>query len=146
MGNSSLTALNTCIQKSVQGSTFVPFRSDKLTQLLRPCFVKHDTVANNSPRVLFLACLSPLASDVQQSVRTLTYTQELAGLKPKVAPTAQQNKLMAPGLKRLAEAAEKGDIEELQAAITYAQNNGITGPERRRAVAALQKLEAENDI
>eukprot|EP00928_Gymnodinium_smaydae_P088009 TRINITY_DN72171_c0_g1_i1.p1 TRINITY_DN72171_c0_g1~~TRINITY_DN72171_c0_g1_i1.p1 ORF type:complete len:709 (+),score=71.29 TRINITY_DN72171_c0_g1_i1:80-2206(+) len=140
--NKSLSALNTCIQKSVQGASFVPFRSDKLTQLLRPCFLKRDGDQSKQPSVLFLACLSPLASDAQQSIRTLTYTQELAGVKAKPVRTAQSKKLMAPCLKRLADAAETRDIHELRAAMTMAQNNGVTGPERKRALAVLQELEA----
>lgn len=141
--NSSLAALNTCIRKSVQGAGFVPFRADKLTQLLRPCFLKRCPELDGLATVLFLACLSPLTSDAQQSIRTLTYTQELAGLKAKATRTAQQKKFMAPGLKRLAEATARGDLTELRAAITAAQRDGITGPERLRAVAALRALEAE---
>ncbi|CAE8612728.1 unnamed protein product [Polarella glacialis] len=38
--NNSLMALNDCIRKQTQGASYVPFRADKLTQLLRPCFVK----------------------------------------------------------------------------------------------------------
>jgi len=49
---------------------------------------------------------------------------------------------MGPGLKRLAEAAKSGDIQELRAAVAAAQRDGITGPERRRAQQALQALEA----
>lgn len=141
--NSSLVALNTCIQKTIQGAAYVPFRADKLTQILRPCFARRGAALATSPTVAFLACLSPLASDTQQSIRTLTYTQELAGLKGKAQRTTQQKKFMGPGLKRLAAAAEKGDIDELRAAISAAQRDGITGPERSRALKALQVLEEQ---
>merc|ERR1719265_2580729 len=66
--NSSLTALNTCIQKTIQGASYVPFRADKLTQILRPCFARRDVSSAAFPTVVFLACLSPLASDAQQSI------------------------------------------------------------------------------
>lgn len=144
--NSSLGALNTCIQKSVQGAAYVPFRADKLTQILRPCFVKRQSELNGVATVLFLACLSPLASDAQQSVRTLTYTEELTGMKGKATRTSQQNKFMGPGLKRLAEAAEKRDITELRAAICAAQRDGITGPERLRAMKVLKALEVQATV
>jgi len=141
--NSSLAALNTCIQKAVQGAVYIPFRADKLTQLLRPCFVRSEAGQGGSPTVLFLACLSPLVSDAQQSIRTLTYSQELTCLKAKPTRTAQQKKFMGPGLKRLVEAVEKGEIQELREAIAAAQRDGITGPERRRAREALLALEVK---
>jgi len=141
--NSSLTALSNCIRKCVEGAAYVPFRADKLTQLLRPCFACNSANARcKSTRVLFLACISPLASDTQQTVRTLTYAQQLAGLQRKPVRTAQQKKFMGPGLKHLAEAVQSGNIDELRAAVAAAQRDGITGPERRRAQQALQALEA----
>eukprot|EP00931_Biecheleriopsis_adriatica_P118275 TRINITY_DN93712_c0_g1_i1.p1 TRINITY_DN93712_c0_g1~~TRINITY_DN93712_c0_g1_i1.p1 ORF type:complete len:778 (+),score=171.09 TRINITY_DN93712_c0_g1_i1:40-2334(+) len=140
--NSSLQALNTCIQKHVQKSTFVPFRSDKLTQLLRPCFEKRSDALDGVPTVLFVACLSPLASDTQQSVRTLTYTQQLTGASGRPARSAKQSGFLAQGRKRLTDAIETGDATIIREAITVAHNNGITGPERRRAQEVLQSLEA----
>ncbi|CAK0821873.1 unnamed protein product [Prorocentrum cordatum] len=139
--NASLQALNSCIQKSAQGASYVPFRADKLTQLLRPCFAKRDT-ASRVPTVLFIACLSPLASDAQQSIRTMTYTQELAGFKPKATRNAQQMKFREPYVKRLVAAVRTGEIEELRAAIAAAQRAGVTGPERRRAAEAVRMLDA----
>eukprot|EP00930_Biecheleria_cincta_P094348 TRINITY_DN8537_c0_g1_i1.p1 TRINITY_DN8537_c0_g1~~TRINITY_DN8537_c0_g1_i1.p1 ORF type:complete len:792 (+),score=150.28 TRINITY_DN8537_c0_g1_i1:60-2378(+) len=141
--NSSLQALNTCIQKHVQKSSFVPFRSDKLTQLLKPCFNKRDAALDGVPTVLFMACLSPLASDSQQSMRTLTYTQQLTGAGAKPAKSAKQTGFLAEGRKRLAEAVKMGDAAVIRQAITWAHNNGVTGPERRRAEEALQALEPE---
>eukprot|EP00929_Paragymnodinium_shiwhaense_P112733 TRINITY_DN80_c0_g1_i1.p1 TRINITY_DN80_c0_g1~~TRINITY_DN80_c0_g1_i1.p1 ORF type:complete len:729 (-),score=192.00 TRINITY_DN80_c0_g1_i1:200-2386(-) len=140
--NASLGALNTCIQKQAQGSSFVPYRSDKLTQLLRPCFDKRASALGSAPTVLFVACLSPLASDAQQSIRTLTYTQQLMGTTAKPARSVRQNKFLQEGLKQLAAAIEKGDIHSLREAIRIAQHNGVTGPERRKALDMLTKLEA----
>lgn len=93
--NHSLSALNDCISKTVKGAAYVPFRADKLTQLLRPCFVGRPGAVEDVPSVLFMACLSPLASDSKPSTRTLTYTQQLTGLavrradqRPKAKPRA----------------------------------------------------------
>lgn len=139
--NSSLQALNACIQKTMQGASYVPFRQDKLTQLLRPCFERRDKSLEDAATVLFMACLSPLASDSQQSIRTLTYTQQLTGVSSK--PKQKQSAFMAEGLKRLAMATESGDAEQIRDALRIAQHNGVTGPERRRATELLQKLDAE---
>lgn len=79
--NSSLMALNDCIRKQSQGAAFVPFRADKLTQLLRPCFLKRSQQYKDVPSLLFIACLSPLASDVHQTGRTMAYAQQLATMK-----------------------------------------------------------------
>lgn len=92
--------------------------------------------------MLFIACLSPLASDCVQSSRTLTYTQQMTGLSSKAKQSAPQKRFMAEGLKRLANAVESGDAAQIREAIRIAQHHGIVGPERRRAVEALQKLEA----
>jgi len=139
--NSSLQALNACIQKTMQGASYVPFRQDKLTQLLRPCFERRDKSLEDAATVLFMACLSPLASDSQQSIRTLTYTQQLTGVSAK--PKQKQSAFMAEGLKRLAMATESGNAEQIRDALRIAQHNGVTGPERRRATELLQKLDAE---
>lgn len=141
--NSSLQALNTCIQKLVQKSSFIPFRQDKLTQLLKPCFNKPDAALNGVPTVLFMACLSPLASDSQQSMRTLTYTQQLTGTDAKPARSAKQSGFLAEGRKRLAAAVKSGDASLIRQALTWAHNNGVTGPERRQAQEALKALEPE---
>jgi len=93
--NNSLMALNDCIRKQTQGASYVPFRADKLTQLLRPCFVKKDAALEGVVTVLFLTCLSPLASDAHQSIRGLTYTQQLTGMKPKPAQAAARPRLRA---------------------------------------------------
>jgi len=140
--NSSLQALNTCIQKTIQGSSFVPFRADKLTQLLRPCFERRDKTLNGVATVLFMACLSPLASDSSQSMRTLTYTQQLTGVVAKPKQCAAGKRFQAEGLKRLAVAVETGDADQIRQALAIAQHNGVTGPERRRAIEFLQKLDA----
>merc|ERR1712107_460217 len=83
-------ALNDCIRKQAKGAAYVPFRADKLTQLLRPCFVRRDEALKSVPTVLFMLCLSPLASDTHQSVRGLTYAQQLTGMKARTFQQARE--------------------------------------------------------
>lgn len=77
--NRSLMALQDCIRRRAEGASFVPYRADKLTLLLRSCFL--DGAAGDKAQVVFLACVSPLASDTKQSLRTLSYAQQLATSK-----------------------------------------------------------------
>lgn len=88
--NSSLMALNDCVRKQSQGAGYIPFRADKLTLLLRPCFMKRLKQFKDVPTLLFIACLSPLASDTHQSCRTLAYAQQLSEMKARTRREAAE--------------------------------------------------------
>merc|ERR1712224_641431 len=85
-----LMALNDCIRKQSQGAGYVPFRADKLTLLLRPCFMKRLKRYADVPTLLFISCLSPLASDTHQSGRTLTYAQQISEMKARTRREAAE--------------------------------------------------------
>jgi len=143
--NASLMALCSCIQKHVEGAAYIPFRSSKLTQLLRPCFTKNENVPRGIATVLFLACISPLASDSQQSVRTLTFAQKLASVPGKTVKKSMPRAFLA--IKdQLVQAVASGDLHALRAAVVVAKSNGAVsacGADYRRAALALDKLEAQ---
>merc|ERR1712228_1170878 len=88
--NSSLMALNDCVRKQSQGAGYIPFRADKLTLLLRSCFMKRLKQYKDVPTLLFIACLSPLASDMHQSNRTLGYAQQLSEMKARTRREAAE--------------------------------------------------------
>jgi len=146
--NASLMALCSCIQKHAEGASYIPFRSSKLTQILRPCFVKRADVPSGTATVLFLSCISPLASDSQQSIRTLGFTQTLAGM-----PSGKDKKPMPRAFvaikEQLCRAVASGDVNELRGAVLIAKQNGavgVCGIDYRRATAALDKLETEESL
>eukprot|EP01065_Artemidia_motanka_P025403 TRINITY_DN30408_c0_g1_i1.p1 TRINITY_DN30408_c0_g1~~TRINITY_DN30408_c0_g1_i1.p1 ORF type:complete len:572 (+),score=179.32 TRINITY_DN30408_c0_g1_i1:65-1780(+) len=70
--NSALVALKDCFREweiSQQGGKGrPPFRSSRLTQVLRSCFIDTDH------RTALLACVSPCATDVLHTVNTLRHT------------------------------------------------------------------------
>lgn len=143
--NASLMALCTCIEKHSQGASFVPFRSSKLTQLLRPCFVKNVDVPSGTATVLFLACLSPLASDSQQSMRTLGFTEKLANVpKTGLAKSKARPRAFPFIVAQLKRAVASGDVTELNGAILEAKKSGAaSGVEYQSAVEALRKLDEQ---
>ncbi|CAE8677169.1 unnamed protein product [Polarella glacialis] len=66
--NSSLAALKDCIRATAAGAKFVNFRQNRLTQLLRGCFVgggRHKTVV--------IATVSPSSKDTEHSLNTLRH-------------------------------------------------------------------------
>ncbi|SPQ94297.1 unnamed protein product (mitochondrion) [Plasmodiophora brassicae] len=64
--NASLSALGLVIKNLVEGSTHVPFRNSALTRLLQ------NSLGGNA-RTLLIACISPTASCVSESLSTLRF-------------------------------------------------------------------------
>eukprot|EP00933_Yihiella_yeosuensis_P041076 TRINITY_DN35514_c0_g1_i1.p1 TRINITY_DN35514_c0_g1~~TRINITY_DN35514_c0_g1_i1.p1 ORF type:complete len:934 (+),score=210.71 TRINITY_DN35514_c0_g1_i1:61-2862(+) len=66
--NASLAALKDCVRAAAAGAKFVAFRQNRLTQLLRGCFVsgdRHQTVV--------IATVSPSSKDTEHSLNTLRH-------------------------------------------------------------------------
>lgn len=65
--NASLAALKECIRASAAGASFISFRQNRLTQMLRGCFAgrKHKTV--------IIACVSPSSKDTEHSLNTIRH-------------------------------------------------------------------------
>lgn len=66
--NASLAALKDCIRASAAGNKFVAFRQNRLTQLLRGCFVHH----RPHPTIV-IATVSPSSKDTEHSLNTLRH-------------------------------------------------------------------------
>jgi len=66
--NSSLAALKECIRATAAGAKFVAFRQNRLTQLLRGCFVGADW-----HRTVVIATISPSSKDTEHSLNTLRH-------------------------------------------------------------------------
>jgi len=65
--NASLASLKECIRASAAGAKFIAFRQNRLTQLLRGCFV------GTGHRTVVIACTSPSSKDTEHSVNTIRH-------------------------------------------------------------------------
>merc|ERR1719162_1702972 len=66
--NASLAALKECIRATAAGAKFVPFRRNRLTQLLRGCF------ASTRPHpTIVIATVSPCSKDTEHSLNSLRH-------------------------------------------------------------------------
>jgi kinesin family protein 2/24 len=91
--NKSLTTLKDCIRARAlwsisQGNTtqkhiHIPFRTSKLTQVLKPAF---DVNSSQTCKTLVVACVAPSILDVAQSRNTLRYAEMLRVPVPKAKP------------------------------------------------------------
>ncbi|KAJ9467373.1 Diatom spindle kinesin-1 [Diplonema papillatum] len=74
MINASLAALKDCIRANAQGASFVSYRNNRLTQILRSCFSdsgEHSTV--------IMATVSPSCKDTEHSLNTLRHACVMDG-------------------------------------------------------------------
>lgn len=93
--NKSLTVLKDCIRaralwsiargEALQKHTHIPYRSTKLTQVLKSAF---DVNSTQTCKTLVIACINPSILDVAQSKNTLRYAEMLKVLMPKAKPRA----------------------------------------------------------
>lgn len=93
--NKSLTVLKECIRaralwsiaqtdpKEASKSIHVPFRSTKLTQVLKSAF---DVNSSRTCKTVVVACISPSILDVAHSKNTLRYAEMLRVPVPKSKP------------------------------------------------------------
>eukprot|EP00192_Tetraselmis_astigmatica_P001482 CAMPEP_0117661190 /NCGR_PEP_ID=MMETSP0804-20121206/7408_1 /TAXON_ID=1074897 /ORGANISM="Tetraselmis astigmatica, Strain CCMP880" /LENGTH=3186 /DNA_ID=CAMNT_0005468047 /DNA_START=424 /DNA_END=9983 /DNA_ORIENTATION=- len=81
--NLGLLNLRNVIEALVTKSTFIPYRSNKLTRLLQ------DSLGGNS-RTLFVACVSPADLNMDETLSTLQYAAEARKIKNK--PTVNCDK------------------------------------------------------
>lgn len=65
--NSSLAALKECVRASAAGASFVAFRQNRLTQMLRGCFI------GRQHRTTIIACVSPSSKDTEHSLNTIRH-------------------------------------------------------------------------
>ena len=78
--NTSLMTLKDCIRArgqvsgTVERHVHIPYRNSQLTLLLRDAF---ELAVRRPIKVAVIACVSPIVSDVKQTVNTLRYAQEL---------------------------------------------------------------------
>jgi hypothetical protein len=85
--NRSLLCLKECIRALDQGSSHVPFRGSKLTQVLRDSF----TAAGASYNTAMIAHVSPANRAYDYSVNTLRYAERLkAAALRRVEPVAEE--------------------------------------------------------
>lgn len=94
--NKSLNILKECITKRAQWSiskaqstskqhVHIPFRTNKLTQVLKSAFDVHST---RTCKTIVIACIAPSILDVAQSKNTLRYAETLRIPIPKAKPMA----------------------------------------------------------
>ena len=88
--NKSLLALKECIRaldmkKKEHNEQHVPFRTSKLTLVLRDSFLNK----NNKSKIIMISCISPCSSCANHTINTLRYADRL---KEKTAPNSN-NKL-----------------------------------------------------
>lgn len=73
--NKSLLALKECIRAMSDKGAYVPFRSSKLTLVLRDSFQSK----KQKSKVIMIACLCPGSSSVDHTLNTLYYVDRLKG-------------------------------------------------------------------
>lgn len=66
--NASLAALKECIRATAAKAKFVPFRRNRLTQLLRGCFA-----GEHAQPTIIIATVSPSSKDTEHSLNTLRH-------------------------------------------------------------------------
>ena len=71
--NKSLLALKECIRSMTNDSSYTPFRSSKLTQVLKESFV-------GNGRTVMIANISPAASSSMETVNTLRYADRVKAI------------------------------------------------------------------
>jgi hypothetical protein len=71
--NKSLLALKECIRSMTNDSSYTPFRSSKLTQVLKESFV-------GNGRTVMIANVSPAASSSMETVNTLRYADRVKAI------------------------------------------------------------------
>jgi kinesin family protein 2/24 len=81
--NSSLSALKDVIRNVSKGSSHVPYRASKLTQLLR------DSFEGQGCKTLVISTLSPIATDTEHTMNTLQVMSLLAN-NSDVQPTSEK--------------------------------------------------------
>lgn len=72
--NKSLLALKECIRSLKNKKSHIPFRSSKLTTVLRESFT-------NSTKTIMIGTISPEGSNISDSVNTLSYTSDVKYIK-----------------------------------------------------------------
>lgn len=65
--NKSLLALKECVRALDKKSSHVPFRSSKLTMVLRDSFL------GNNSKIVMIACINPGSSSADHTLNTLRY-------------------------------------------------------------------------
>ncbi|KAF7368044.1 Kinesin-like protein [Mycena sanguinolenta] len=76
--NKSLLALKDCVRAHVSGAALVPFRTSKLTLLLKPIF---DRKASRPTRTVVIAHVSPHIQDAEHSANTLRYVSQFKAIR-----------------------------------------------------------------
>ena len=76
--NKSLLSLKECIRaldakKTGGNDCYVPFRTSKLTMVLRDSFVSKD----DKSKIIMIACVAPTMSSCNHSINTLRYSDRL---------------------------------------------------------------------
>lgn len=84
--NTGLLALGNVISALYLNKKHVPFRDSKLTRILEPCLSSH---------LLFIACVSPLQEDLNETANTLKYAGRAARISVEARPKVVEDKSKA---------------------------------------------------
>ncbi|KAJ7248978.1 P-loop containing nucleoside triphosphate hydrolase protein [Mycena rebaudengoi] len=76
--NKSLLALKDCVRARTSGAALVPFRTSKLTLLLKPIF---DRKTSRPTRTVVIAHVSPHIQDAEHSANTLGYASPFKAIR-----------------------------------------------------------------
>ena len=74
--NKSLLALKECIRALDNKSNHLPFRTSKLTMVLRDSFM-----ASAKSKIVMIACVNPVSSNADHTINTLRYAERLKSEK-----------------------------------------------------------------
>lgn len=108
--NRSLLALGSCINilsDPKQQGRYVPYRDSKLTRLLK------ESLGGNT-RTVMIACISPMASAIEETVHTLSYADRARRIEKKVIRNVQEVERHVSEYKEIIVSLQK-EIESLRA-------------------------------
>ena len=113
--NKSLLALKECIRAKDERAAHVPFRSSKLTLVLKDCF---SSKANN--KLVVVSAISPTEASADHTINTLKYSELIVSRKkkkkakgPYIPPAAASGGGGGGGMAEDGEAKEGGKAHEL---------------------------------
>ena len=132
--NKGLLVLGNVIAALASSSSFIPYRDSKLTRMLRGSL-------GGNHKTLMIACVSPSADNVEESLNCLRYANRAKQIQNKAIinldPTSQYIQTLQQHIVKLAQQALRQESEP-----SVGQAGGTYSTEQLRALAAGENIEA----
>ena len=139
--NRSLLALGSCINilsDPKQQGRYIPYRDSKLTRLLK------ESLGGNT-RTVMIACISPMASAIEETVHTLSYADRARRIEKKVIRNVQEVERHVSEYKEIIVSLQK-EIENLRAQLQSREKVVSGQQEITSEVPSLRSLEGNEAL